>query len=36
MRRREFLIANAGGVALAAADTGTPGPATAIDKQFVG
>jgi hypothetical protein len=34
MRRREFLIANAGGIALAAADTGTPGPAAAIDFRY--
>lgn len=34
MRRREFLVANASGVALAAADTGAPAPATPIDFRY--
>jgi len=34
MRRREFLIANAGGMALVAAETGTPAPATPIDFRY--
>ena len=34
MRRREFLAANAGGIALAAADIAAPPPATPIDFRY--